>query len=156
MAVERSWGVSPVPQRLRTLSGLDVGLLWGNLGISLLVLVAGTFLAGLGLRKALLATVVGAILGTALLGLAGLIGAERRVPGMVLLREEHPAVDQQQLAGVLQRGHVAADVAEATERDDPHRVIRQQRRALQTTRGHGRQGYTSGTLRQLDDMGGHP
>src|SRR5918992_5442065 len=85
--VERSWGVSPVPERLRTLSGFDVGLLWGNLGVSLLVLVAGTFLAGLGLRQALLAAVVGAVLGTALLGLAGLIGAERRVPGMVLMRD---------------------------------------------------------------------
>src|ERR687896_1657749 len=87
MATERTWGVTPVPERLRTLSGLDVGLLWGNLGISLLVLVAGTLLAGLGLRQALLATLVGAVLGTALLGLAGLIGADRRVPGMVLLRD---------------------------------------------------------------------
>ncbi|MGH3020768.1 MAG: cytosine permease [Gaiellaceae bacterium] len=84
---ERTWGVTPVPDRLRTLSSLDVGLLWGNLGISLLVLFTGTFLAGLGLQRALLATVVGAALGTALLGLAGLIGFERRVPGMVLLRD---------------------------------------------------------------------
>jgi NCS1 family nucleobase:cation symporter-1 len=84
---ERNWGVTPVPPRLRTLSGFDLGLLWGNLGISLLVLVAGTLLAGLGLQQALLATVVGAALGTALLGLAGLIGAERRLPGMVLLRD---------------------------------------------------------------------
>ena len=86
-ATERTWGVTPVPGRLRTLSGLDVGLLWGNLGISLLVLFTGTFLAGLGLQRALLAVVVGAVLGTALLGLAGLIGFERRVPGMVLLRQ---------------------------------------------------------------------
>jgi NCS1 family nucleobase:cation symporter-1 len=84
---ERTWGVTPVPDRLRTFSSLDVGLLWGNLGISLLVLFTGTFLAGLGLQRALLATVVGAALGTALLGLAGLIGFERRVPGMVLLRD---------------------------------------------------------------------
>ena len=87
MATERTWGVTPVPERLRTLSGLDVGLLWGNLGISLLVLVAGTLLAGLGLRNALLAILVGAVLGNALLGLAGLIGADRRVPGMVLMRD---------------------------------------------------------------------
>jgi nucleobase:cation symporter-1, NCS1 family len=86
MEKESTWGVTPVPERLRTLSGLDVGLLWGSLGISLLVLVAGTFLAALGLRDALLATVAGAALGCGLLGLAGLIGAERRVPGMVLLR----------------------------------------------------------------------
>jgi NCS1 family nucleobase:cation symporter-1 len=84
---ERSWGVTPVPERLRTLTGLDIGLLWGSLGISLLVLVAGTFLAALGLKQALLATLVGAVIGCALLGFAGLIGAERRVPGMVLLRE---------------------------------------------------------------------
>ena len=83
---ERSWGVTPVPERLRRLSGLDVGLLWGSLGISLLVLVAGTLLAPLGLPQALLAIVVGSIAGCALLGLAGLIGANRRVPGMVLLR----------------------------------------------------------------------
>ena len=83
---ERSWGVTPVPERLRTLSALDVGLLWGSLGISLLVLVAGTFLAALGLQKALLSIGVGAVLGCSLLGLAGLIGAERRVPGMVLMR----------------------------------------------------------------------
>ena len=77
---DRSWGITPVPDRLRTLSLLDVGLLWGNLGVSLLVLFTGTFLAGLGLQRALLATVVGAVLGTALLGLAGLIGFERRRP----------------------------------------------------------------------------
>jgi nucleobase:cation symporter-1, NCS1 family len=84
---ERSWGITPVPERLRTLSALDIGLLWGSLGISLLVIVAGSFLAALGLQRALLATAVGAVLGCALLGLAGLIGAERRVPGMVLLRD---------------------------------------------------------------------
>ena len=85
-APERTWGITPVPERLRTLSALDLGLLWGNLGISLLVLVAGSLLAGLGLRAALGAIVVGAVLGCALLGLAGLVGAERRLPGMVLLR----------------------------------------------------------------------
>jgi putative hydroxymethylpyrimidine transporter CytX len=85
---ERSWGVSPVPDRLRTLSFLDVSLLWGNLGISLLVLVAGALLVpALGLRSALLAILVGSLLGCALLGLAGMIGAQRGVPGMVLLRD---------------------------------------------------------------------
>jgi nucleobase:cation symporter-1, NCS1 family len=84
---ERSWGITPVPERLRSLSALDVGLLWGSLGVSLLVVVAGTLLAALGLQRALLAASVGAVLGCALLGLAGLIGAERRVPGMVLLRD---------------------------------------------------------------------
>jgi nucleobase:cation symporter-1, NCS1 family len=87
-SAERTWGVTPVPERLRTLSFGDVALLWGNLGVSLLVLVAGAFLSpALGLERALLAIVVGGVIGNALLGLAGLIGAERRVPAMVLLRD---------------------------------------------------------------------
>ena len=85
---DRTWGVTPVPERLRALSFGDLALLWGNLGVSLLVLVAGSFLGpALGLGRALLAILVGALVGNALLGLAGLIGAERRVPGMVLLRD---------------------------------------------------------------------
>ncbi len=39
-----AWGIEPVPARLRVLGLLDTGLLWGNLGVSLLVLVAGTYL----------------------------------------------------------------------------------------------------------------
>jgi NCS1 family nucleobase:cation symporter-1 len=87
MENERTWGVTPVPDRLRTLSLGDLTLLWGNLGISLLVLVAGTFVAGLGLQRGLSAIVVGAVLGGALRGFAGYIGAERRLPGMVLMRD---------------------------------------------------------------------
>jgi nucleobase:cation symporter-1, NCS1 family len=87
MESERTWGVTPVPERLRTLSLGDLTLLWGNLGISLLVIVAGTYLAALGLPEALLAIAVGGALGCALLGFAGYIGAARRVPGMVLMRE---------------------------------------------------------------------
>jgi NCS1 family nucleobase:cation symporter-1 len=87
MESDRTWGVTPVPERLRTLGFADLGLLWGNLGISLLVLVAGTYLAGLGLRQALLAILVGGALGSLLLGFAGYIGAARGVPGMVLMRE---------------------------------------------------------------------
>jgi putative hydroxymethylpyrimidine transporter CytX len=45
-----------VPDRLRVLGGLDLGLLWGNLGVSLLLVVAGA------------------------------IGAQARVPAMVLMR----------------------------------------------------------------------
>ena len=62
-------------------------MLWGSLGLSLLVLVAGTFLVpALSLPKALLAIVIGGIFGNILLGLAALIGADARVPAMVLLR----------------------------------------------------------------------
>src|SRR5829696_4710393 len=81
-----AWGIEPVPDRLRVLGLLDVGLLWGNLGVSLLVLVAGTYLVpALSLPKALLAILVGSLIGNAMLGVAGMIGADARVPAMVLM-----------------------------------------------------------------------
>src|SRR3954451_6182185 len=80
-----SWGVEPVPERLRVLGLLDTFLLWTNLGISILVLVSAAYL-GLPLKQALLATVVGALIGNAMLATAALIGADARVPTMVLQR----------------------------------------------------------------------
>ncbi len=82
-----SWGIEPVPERLRVLSFFDSFLLWGNLSVSLLVIVIGALLVpALSLRDALLAILVGAIAGNVLLALAAMIGADGRVPGMVLLR----------------------------------------------------------------------
>jgi NCS1 family nucleobase:cation symporter-1 len=80
-------GIEPVPDRLRVLGTFDSLALWGNLGISLLVIVAGTYLVpGLSLKDALLAVLVGGLIGNAMLATAGLIGAQARVPAMVLLR----------------------------------------------------------------------
>src|SRR5919199_2179777 len=82
-----SWGIEPVPERLRVLGFLDTTLLWGNLSVSLLVIVAGALLVpALSLKQALLAVVVAAVAGNLLLGVAGAIGADARVPGMVVLR----------------------------------------------------------------------
>jgi putative hydroxymethylpyrimidine transporter CytX len=82
-----SWGIEPVPERLRVLGLLDTGLLWGNLGVSLLVIVAGTYLVpALSLPDAFLAILLGGAIGNAMLAVAGLIGADARVPAMVLLR----------------------------------------------------------------------
>jgi putative hydroxymethylpyrimidine transporter CytX len=82
-----SWGIEPVPPRLRQLGLVDSLALWGNLGISLLVIVAGTYLVpGLALKDALLAILVGGLIGNGMLAVAGLIGADARVPAMVLLR----------------------------------------------------------------------
>ncbi|MBA2643626.1 MAG: cytosine permease [Actinobacteria bacterium] len=82
-----SWGIEPVPERLRVLVGIDLGLLWGNLGVSLLVVAAGAALVpALSLRDALVAIVVGCLIGNLMLGVAGGIGADARVPGMVLMR----------------------------------------------------------------------
>ena len=82
-----SWGIDPVPERLRLLGTWDTTLLWGNLGVSLLVLVLGALLVpALSLRDALLAILVGGLIGNAMLGVAGMIGADARVPAMVVLR----------------------------------------------------------------------
>lgn len=76
-----------MPRQLHLLSGLDSTLLWGNLSVSLLVIVIGALLVpALSLRDAMLAVVVGALAGNTLLGVAAFIGADARVPGMVLLR----------------------------------------------------------------------
>jgi putative hydroxymethylpyrimidine transporter CytX len=81
------WGIEPVPREQRVLGFLDQAVLWGNLGISLLVLVAGALLVpALGLRSALAATVLGAAIGNALLGLAAVPASETGVPTMVLYR----------------------------------------------------------------------
>lgn len=82
-----NWGIEPVPERLRVLGLADTTLLWLNLGVSLLVLAAGTqVVQGLTLRAGLAAILVGGLIGNAMLALAGLIGAQARVPGMVLMR----------------------------------------------------------------------
>src|SRR5919199_4672789 len=82
-----NWGITPVPERLRVLGFTDTLLLWGNLSVSLLVIVAGAFLVpALSLKQALLAIVVAAVFGNVMLGFAGAIGADARVPGMVVLR----------------------------------------------------------------------
>jgi putative hydroxymethylpyrimidine transporter CytX len=86
-AVEGSWGIEPVPPRLRVLGGLETGLLWGNLGVSLLVIVAGAILVpALSLPEALVAILLGCLIGNLMLATAGLIGADARVPGMTLMR----------------------------------------------------------------------
>src|SRR6266542_1263469 len=81
------WGIEPVPPDRRPLSTLDVGALWLNLGISITLPVVGAFLVpALSFRSALLAIVVGAVIGTVMLGAAARIGAETGAPTMVTYR----------------------------------------------------------------------
>jgi nucleobase:cation symporter-1, NCS1 family len=79
------WGIEPVPERLRVLGLFDTTLLWTNLGVSLLVLVLPAYF-DLSLRDALAATLVGGLIGNLMLAVAALIGADARVPTMVLQR----------------------------------------------------------------------
>jgi len=89
-ALEReapSWDIRPVPIGERRLSGLDQAVLWCSLSLGFLVLVTGTLLVpALGLRDALLAIVVGSVVGCLPLALVAVAGAREGVPGMVLFR----------------------------------------------------------------------
>ena len=51
------------------------------------------------------------------------VGQDQVDARLVVLGEEHPAVDDQQPAVVLEDGHVAADLAEAAQRDDAQAVL---------------------------------
>jgi len=82
-----SWGIRQVPLEHRTLRGLDLGVLWFDLSVGLLVMVTGALLVpALGLPKALLAIVVGSLIGCVPLALVALAGEREGVPTMVLLR----------------------------------------------------------------------
>ncbi|MEV0382950.1 cytosine permease [Nonomuraea sp. NPDC050643] len=76
----------------KTLGVLDQGALWANLGVSLLgfsgalVLLNPLGNAPLSLAAALLATVVGSLIGTAMVGLSAIPGTQTGQPAMVLLR----------------------------------------------------------------------
>jgi nucleobase:cation symporter-1, NCS1 family len=79
--------IEPVPESARVLGALDLGLLWGNLGVSLLVIVAGAILVpALSLPAALAAIIAGCLVGNLMLATAAAIGAQARVPSMVLMR----------------------------------------------------------------------
>jgi nucleobase:cation symporter-1, NCS1 family len=81
------WGIEPVPGEQRVLSALDLAVLWGDLGIGILVLVTGALLVpGLGFPAAMVAILTGSTIGAALLALAGAAGAGHGIPTMVLFR----------------------------------------------------------------------
>ncbi len=80
-------GIEPVPGRHRVLGFLDYFVLWADLGVGLLVLLAGTLLVpGLGFWPAMAAIVLGTLAGVLLLGLAGVVGSDHAIPSMVSLR----------------------------------------------------------------------
>lgn len=81
------WGIEPVPRTFRILRSIDYFVLWSSLGVGLLVLEAGALLVpGLSLGQALLAILIGTLIGNLLLALAGMAGSDHGVPTMVLLR----------------------------------------------------------------------
>ena len=68
--------IAPVPPEQRTLSALDIGVLWNDLSLGLLVLVTGALLVpALGLPAAIGAIVAGSLIGC--LPLAAVEAVER-------------------------------------------------------------------------------
>jgi NCS1 family nucleobase:cation symporter-1 len=79
--------IAPVPRERRTLSALDLGVLWNDLSLGLLVLVTGALLVpALGLPVAIGAILVGSLIGCLPLAAVALAGAREGLPGMVLFR----------------------------------------------------------------------
>ena len=64
------------------------------------------------------------------------VGEDQVDAGLVVLGEEHAAVDDEQPAGVLEDRHVAADLAEPAERDDAQAALGAARAAVRA-RGAG-------------------
>jgi NCS1 family nucleobase:cation symporter-1 len=79
--------LEPVTREARQLGAWGFAVLWGDLGIGLLVLLAGSFLVpALSPPQALGAIVVGSVIGVTLLGATGLVGSQTGLPTMVCLR----------------------------------------------------------------------
>jgi NCS1 family nucleobase:cation symporter-1 len=76
--------LEPVAAESRRLGAWGFFVLWGDLGIGLLVLLAGSFLVpALSLPQALGAILLGSVIGVTLLGLTGIVGSQTGLPTMV-------------------------------------------------------------------------
>jgi NCS1 family nucleobase:cation symporter-1 len=80
--------LAPISLSERAFSSRDHAALWFSLGVGLLVMQIGAFLAvALGTQTALLAIAIGSILGAALLAWVAAVGCERGVPSPVLMSQ---------------------------------------------------------------------
>lgn len=79
-------GIQPVPSERRLLRGREFFVLWSSLGVGLLVFSAGSFLSATDFIDAFLAILIGSIVGSILLALAGKIGSDHGIPSLVSLR----------------------------------------------------------------------
>lgn len=58
------------------------GLIWFGAGVSIAEIITGTYFATLGLKQAIIAILIGHVIGCALLFLAGVIGGQQRLSSM--------------------------------------------------------------------------
>ncbi|MBA3976583.1 MAG: cytosine permease [Nitrosopumilus sp.] len=79
-------GVNPIKEKDKILTGKDFFVLWSSLGVGLLVISAGSFIYTSNILDALFVIIVGSIIGSILLGLAGKIGSDHSIPSVVSMR----------------------------------------------------------------------
>ena len=79
-------GIDPISERNKTLTGKDFFFLWSSLGVGLLVISAGSFIYTSNILDALFVILLGSIVGSILLGLAGKIGSDNSIPSVVSMR----------------------------------------------------------------------
>lgn len=80
------FGINPLDSKYKVLSGKNFFVLWSSLGIGLLVISAGSFISSSNLTEAIIAIVVGSVVGSILLALAGKIGSDHSIPSIVSMR----------------------------------------------------------------------
>jgi len=81
------WGTDPVPIEKRILKSIDYFVLWSSLAVGLLVLQAGSLLVpGLSVLQAASVALLGSLIGSVMLALAGGLGSKYGIPTMVSLR----------------------------------------------------------------------
>ncbi len=79
-------GINPIKGKDKILTGKDFFALWSSLGVGLLVISAGSFIYASNILDALFVIILGSIIGSILLGLAGKIGSDHSIPSAVSMR----------------------------------------------------------------------
>lgn len=80
------FGTNPLDSKYKVLSGKNFFVLWSSLGIGLLVISAGSFISSSNIAEAITAIIIGSVVGSILLALAGRIGSDHSVPSIVSMR----------------------------------------------------------------------
>lgn len=80
------FGTNPIDKKYKTLSGKNFFVLWSSLGIGLLVISAGSFISSSNITEAIIAIIIGSVVGSILLALAGKIGSDHSIPSIVSMR----------------------------------------------------------------------
>lgn len=78
--------IRPITADKRNLGGMDFFWLWAGVAISLAEIWAGGFLAPMGFWLALVAIILGHVIGNTLMALGGVIGSDHGIPSMVSVR----------------------------------------------------------------------